>query len=57
VYNLMNNKDQPWATLKFHSAARHPDHVPVLFEGDAITGTLEINVNKDHITDVLIVVV
>jgi hypothetical protein len=57
VYNLMNSKDQPWATLKFRSAARYPDHAPVLFEGDAITGTLEINVNKDHILEIVIVVV
>jgi hypothetical protein len=31
--------------------------VPILFEGDAITGTFELDVNKDHVLEITIVVV
>lgn len=56
VYHLTNSKSKPWATLKFKSAARCPEHVPILFEGDVITGTLELDANKDHVLEICIMV-
>jgi len=56
VYYLTNSKDKPLATLKFRSAARSPEHIPVIFEGDVITGTFELDVNKDNIAEIAIVV-
>jgi hypothetical protein len=56
AYHLTNSKNKPWATLKFQSAARCPEHVPILFEGDVITGTLELDVQKDHVLEISIVV-
>jgi hypothetical protein len=56
TYHLVDSQKKPWATLKFQSAARYPDHVPVLFEGNAVTGTFEMDVNKDNIVEIVIVV-
>jgi hypothetical protein len=56
VYHLTNGKNKPTANLKFQSAARCPEHVPIIFEGEAITGTFDLDVNKDHILDIVIVV-
>jgi hypothetical protein len=56
VYHLMNSSNKPWATLKVQSAARSPGNVPVYFQGDVITGTFELDVNKDHILEIAIIV-
>jgi hypothetical protein len=52
----MNSSNKPWATLKVQSAALSPGNVPVFFEGDVIAGTFELDVNKDHILEIAIIV-
>jgi hypothetical protein len=56
VYHLMNSKGQPWATFGFHTTARSPQNTPVVFEGDTIAGTFELDVNKEHVMEIAVVV-
>lgn len=55
-YHLSNGKSN-WATLKLQSAARTSQALPLYFEGDAITGSVELNgLEKEQITEISLVV-
>lgn len=56
VYSLINGKGKPWVSLRFQSAAHASTNVPVFWEGDTITGTLNLEVYKAHIVQIDIVV-
>lgn len=56
VYNLSSGKEKPWAILKLQSIAKSPDSIPIFLEGDEMVGSFELNVSKEHIIEVTIVV-
>lgn len=56
VYHLLNGKNRPWATFKLQSAARSPESIPVFLEGDMITGKFELDVDREYIVEIAIVV-
>jgi len=43
VFELSNKKKGTWAKLKLLSGARSPKQLPIYFEGENITGTIELD--------------
>ena len=55
-YHLLNGTSN-WATLKLQSTARTSQAPPLYLEGDAITGSVELNgLEKEHIVEISLVV-
>ena len=48
LYHLMNSRDRPWLTLKVVSKAPAPTYIPSFHEGDAIGGSVTINLRKEE---------
>ncbi|OBZ76034.1 hypothetical protein A0H81_03080 [Grifola frondosa] len=46
-YQLLNSKGRPWLILKVLSNAPTPNNLPNFFEGDAINGTVELNLERE----------
>lgn len=44
----MNSRDRPWLTLKVVSKAPAPTYIPSFHEGDAIGGSVTINLRKEE---------
>ncbi|KAF8507418.1 hypothetical protein JB92DRAFT_3145352 [Gautieria morchelliformis] len=50
VYTLETGKNQPWALLKVKSRGTNPTTIPRFIQGEQITGTVELSLEKtDHI--------
>jgi hypothetical protein len=47
LFELMNGKAKPWASLKLQSNAKGPQQIPTFFDRQAITGTVNLIVSKD----------
>jgi hypothetical protein len=55
VFSLQNSKGNPWALLKVLSRAGQTAQVPSFLEGEDITGTVELKLEKtEHIQAVTI---
>ncbi|KAF8527348.1 hypothetical protein JB92DRAFT_2698783 [Gautieria morchelliformis] len=55
VYTLETGKNQPWALLKVKSRGTNPTTIPRFIQGEQITGTVELSLEKtDHIQAVTI---
>lgn len=46
LYQLLDGKGKPWASLKVLSSAKSSKSLPTFFEKENINGTLELNVGK-----------
>jgi hypothetical protein len=46
VFELLEGKSKPWATLKVYSSAKSSKSLPTFFEKESITGLLELTVEK-----------
>lgn len=47
LYTLKNGNDSPWATLKLFSRALSQSHLPSIFEGEDVTGSLKLDLERD----------
>ncbi|KAF8574231.1 hypothetical protein K439DRAFT_1399203 [Ramaria rubella] len=55
VYTLETAKKQPWAFLKVNSRGGRVTSVPLVLQGEPITGTVELDLEKtEHIQEVVI---
>ena len=46
TYSLNNSKGKPWLTLVIKSRAPSPKALPVFYEGDVISGTVSVSLDK-----------
>lgn len=46
VYSLNNSKDKPWVILKVNSWSPSAKSLPMFLDGDIITGSVEISLDK-----------
>jgi hypothetical protein len=57
VYTLETSKKQPWAFLKVNCRPGSATSIPSFIQGEPITGTVELNLEKtEHIVAVTIAV-
>ncbi len=47
TYELMNSKKRPWVVLKVVDKAASSAHLPHIYEGEPIEGTVDLNLEKD----------
>lgn len=47
LYDLMNSKNKPWATLKLLSSAKSSNLLPTFFQGEDVTGSVVLNLQKE----------
>ena len=47
VYSLTTSKDVPWVKLKVNSRARSPSHLPSFFEGEGVSGVVQLSLERE----------
>jgi hypothetical protein len=57
IMELANGKNRPWAMFRVFSSARSPEQIPLFYEGESITGSVELILqNSDPIHSISITV-